>query len=384
MTELVKIKPLSRFGSIFRNRQLIAIFLAGLFLRLSLVVLIRDYEPDSLVRFSIAAQLAKNPLAIYVNGVFLPFFQYLVSILILLGGNLTSVRLMSVAFGSLTIIPVYQMSVQISKARRIANICATLIALNPILIVYSSFAMSESLYVLLATLVAYFFITKRYTWAIAPLTLAVLTRYESWVLLPVILLFFTLKDKRFSSQKQIPVLVSSIAIVGWLWINKQYFNDPLIFLHNLGAINLPYNFDVPTIWGVPESLRGVFGFALYPLIYPFIYLPIISPLLYWKAISLGKNNISASFMLSILVVYDAFLTVTQVLHASWGWGRHFLPLIPFYVTLASACIPSSLNNKKLLAILTANILISAFFVYLQVSTESAFLSPELYLICMHM
>jgi len=366
---------LSDPASILKDRRLIFIFLAGLLLRLSLSVLIKDYEPDSYVRFSIGEQLAKNPFAIYSNNVFLPFFQYLVSFLILLGGNPTSVRIMSAIAGSLTTVPVYKMSMLISKTKRIADFCTILVALNPILIVYSSLGISESLFVLLLTLAIYLFVARRYAWATIPLTLAVLTRYESWILLPAILLFFVWKDRRFSSKKQIPILVSCIAVVSWLWVNKQYYNDPFFFLHNLGAVNLPYRFDVPTIWGVPESLRGAFGFALYPLIYPFMYVPILWAAVYLRGITEFKNSPSGSFMLLILIVYDAFLTTTQVLHANWGWGRHFLPLIPIYVVLGSACLRPSMSKRKLTVILVLYFLISAVLTYLQVRVESAFLNP---------
>jgi Gpi18-like mannosyltransferase len=375
MKEAVGRSHFSGFISILRDRQLTCIFLVSLLLRLSLVALIKDYELDSYVRFSIGEQLAKNPLAINSNGVFLPFFQYLISFLILLGGNLTTVRVMSAIAGSLTIIPVYKMSMQFSKTKRLAKFCMMLVALNPILIVYSSLAMSESLYVLLVTLSIYSLVIHKYAWATIPLTLAVLTRYESWILLPAIFLFFIWKDKRFSSEKQIPILASCIAIIGWLWINKQYYNDPFVFLHNLGAVNLPYRFDVATVWSIPESLRGVFNLALYPLIYPVMYVPIISALLYLKATSLSKSNPPASLMITICLVYNMLLTITQMLHANWGWGRHFLPLIPIYTILGGACFSHSASTRKLLLTAIASVSISTVLVYLQVAAESAFLNP---------
>jgi hypothetical protein len=344
-------------------------------LRILLVASIKDYEPDSYIRFAIGETLAKNPSAIYSNGVFLPFFQYVVSVIIMIGGNLTSVRIMSALVGSLVTIPVHEMSMKISNNKFLANFCAALVSLNPILIVYSSLAVSESLFVFLVTLTIYFFVTQRYVWASVPLALAVLTRYESWVLLPAISLYFAVKERRSFLEKQIPILVSCLAIVGWLWVNKQYYGDPFFFLKNLGALNLPYRFDVPTVWGVPEALRGVFGFALYPLIYPFMYVPILSAILYLRGTSLVKNSYSSSLMLFVFVVYDMFLTVTQVIHANWGWGRHFLPLIPLYVVLGSACLRPSMTKREFALILVLSLSISAVLTYLQVAVESAFLSP---------
>lgn len=137
------------FASFIEDRWFVFIFLAGLLLRLLLVVSIRDYEPDSYIRFTIGEKLAKNPFAIYSNGVFLPFFQYVVAIIIIFGGNPTSVRIMSAIVGSLVTIPVYKMSIVISKNKFLANFCAVLVGLNPILVVYGSLAMSESLFVLL-------------------------------------------------------------------------------------------------------------------------------------------------------------------------------------------------------------------------------------------
>lgn len=365
----------SGFASFIRDNWLVLIFLVGLLLRIFLVVSMKDYEPDSYIRFGMGEKLAKTPFAIYNNGVFLPFFQYVVAVLVYFGGNLTSVRIMSAIVGSLLTIPVYKMSFLISKNKVLANFCAVLVSLNPVLVVYGSLAMSESLFVLLVSLTVYLLAARRYAWASIPLTLAVLTRYESWVLLPAIPLYFVFKERRSFLEKLIPVLVSCIAIVGWLWVNKLYFNDPFFFLKNVGALNLPYRYDVPTVWGVPAVLRGVFGFVLYPLVYPLMYVPVLSMVLYLRRASSVKSSYAGSFMLFILIVYDAFLTVTQVLHASWGWSRHFLPLIPLYVVLGSACLRPSITKRKLVLILVLSLSISAVVTYLQVSVESAFLSP---------
>jgi hypothetical protein len=106
-----------------------------------------------------------------------------------------------------------------------------------------------------------------------------------------------------------------------------------------------------------------------------MYIPILSAILYIRGASSVKNSYPGSFMLFMLIVYDTFLTVTQALHANWGWSRHFLPLIPLYVVLGSACLRPSIPKRKLALIVALSLSISAAVTYLQVTVESAFLSP---------
>jgi 4-amino-4-deoxy-L-arabinose transferase-like glycosyltransferase len=366
---------MKRITPSLKNKPCICITALALILRLMLVFSITDYEPDSYVRFRIGEQLARNPLAVSLNGVFLPFFQYVGAFVVFLGGSMITVRLLSAVAGALTIPVTYRLSLLVSRSRRIAAFSALLIAVNPFMIIYGSFGVSESIYVLMLLSALYLMASERLATSSIPLALAVLTRYESWVLTPAILLFRLWKDKKISIEKHLPVLASCAAIVGWLWLNKMYYGDAFFFVHHSGAVGFPYSYDVPTVWGVPESVKVVWGLLLYPAIYPFIYVPILSGYALCKAPLLAKNSPSVKFLLFVLLNYTAFLTITQILHISWGWGRHFLPLIPIYTILGCACISTSISKKKLLLTAIVSVSISTVLVYWQVVIESAFLSP---------
>ena len=358
---------------IFRNRLYAIICLISFIARLLLVMLIQDYEPDSYIRFHIGQQIAKNPYAIYSNGAFLPFYQYLIALLVVLGGDLYSVRLMSAFAGSLLVLIVYKTSFLVHKSERTAILSMILASFNPLLLLYSAFAMSEAVYSFLLLLAFYLLLKHQFILASFPLVLSVLTRYESWVLMPTMLLFFMWKEKTFSAKKYIPLLASCNAIVWWLLINKLNYNDPFFFMHYLGRMDLPQNFDVTAIWGIPEIFRSAFGAILYPVIYPFMYAPVLSAQVYKKLRSLNRTNLQTSFLVTMLVSYTASLTVTKILHINWGWGRHFLPLIPLHIILGTFCFSHIKKTKILLCITLSNIIISAFLTYLQVSTEYAFL-----------
>jgi len=112
-----------------------------------------------------------------------------------------------------------------------------LFALNPNMLYLQSLAMTEAIFAC-AVLITLYASLKDRAWLAGPGLLAgALTRYEGWILIPFVVLYFFWRDRRAG------IVVGLIASVGplyWLGHNFVFHGDPLDFYHGVGSAKWVY------------------------------------------------------------------------------------------------------------------------------------------------
>ena len=112
-----------------------------------------------------------------------------------------------------------------------------LFALNPNMLYLQSIAMTEAIFVCAVLLTLYASLKQRPWLAGFGLLAANMTRYEGWLLIPAVVLYFFFRDRRAA------ILVGLIASIGpayWLVHNLYYYSDPLEFYRGVGSAKWIY------------------------------------------------------------------------------------------------------------------------------------------------
>ena len=112
-----------------------------------------------------------------------------------------------------------------------------LFALNPNMLYMQSLAMTEAIFVSAVLLALYASLKERPWLAGLALLAATMTRYEGWILIPAVVLYFFWRDRRAGF---IVGLIASIGPVYWLGHNYYYYGDPLEFYRGVGSAKWIY------------------------------------------------------------------------------------------------------------------------------------------------
>ena len=112
-----------------------------------------------------------------------------------------------------------------------------LFALNPNMLYLQSLAMTEAIFVCAVLLTLYASLKDRAWLAGVGLLAGTLTRYEGWILIPFVVLYF------FWRSRLAGIVVGLIASAGplyWLGHNYAFHGDPLDFYHGVGSAKWIY------------------------------------------------------------------------------------------------------------------------------------------------
>jgi len=112
-----------------------------------------------------------------------------------------------------------------------------LFALNPNMLYLQSLAMTEAIFVCAVLLTLYASMKDRAWLAGAGLLAATMTRYEGWVLIPFVVLYFFWRDRRAGL---VVGLIASIGPVYWLGHNYVFHGDALDFYRGVGSAKWIY------------------------------------------------------------------------------------------------------------------------------------------------
>lgn len=272
-----------------------------------------DY--DELYRFEVAKSVGFSLK--YVNSlIWLPIYQFIIALL----RDLLLLRLFSVFCVVIASVVVKRVS-GVLWGKKVAADTGVFYVLNPLIILYGSIALPESLTTLLLVTFTYFFSVKKHVLASFVLCLAVLTSYTAWVLIPFVLFYAFLKKEKTLVSYVFPI----IFLVWWGFVNFQFTNNPLNF------VSLAHFYYVALTRQLPMFANTPFSFLLFTVVYP------ISFTFPFYIYCFRKPKMVDVYVLSVYFVFSSvvLLVVGQVLGYVFGWARYFIPLIPFILTLGS-------------------------------------------------
>ncbi len=112
-----------------------------------------------------------------------------------------------------------------------------LFALNPNMLYLQSLAMTETIFVCAVLLTLYASLKDRPGLAGLGLLAGTMTRYEGWILIPAVVVYFFWRDRRAGFAVG---LIASLGPLYWLGHNYYYYGDPLEFYRGVGSAKWIY------------------------------------------------------------------------------------------------------------------------------------------------
>jgi len=296
-----------------------------------------DYE--EYYRFEVACSVGFS-LKYVRSLIWLPVYQFITAVF----RDLVLLRLFSVFCVIATFYFVKRLS-GVLWGGDVAVATGVFYVLNPLVMLYGSIALSESLATLLLVVFAYFFGVKKHVIASFVLGLAVLTSYTAWVFVPFVLFYAFLKREKETVSYVFPI----VFLVWWGLVNFQLAKNPLNF------VDLAQFYYAVLTQQLPMFANTSFSLLLFTIVYP------MSFTFPFYIYCFHKPKMSEAYILSVYFVFSSMvlLVAGQALGYVFGWARYFIPLMPFILTLGSNSVHGS-KHKRLM--------ITAYFVLSLVST----------------
>jgi hypothetical protein len=302
--------------------------------RVALVGLGPDPDSDAYGHHGIARQILVAPGDLSVHWVWLPLFHYAQTLLVVLGGTMTTVRFVNVAVWCAVPLLLFGYLGRGAGAFIAAIVCAAC----PIGMQMATTAQPEPLFCLLVLASIAAFDARRHLLSALLLAAAAMLRYKAWAVVPamaVVLLWDQRRARKSRAVARPPsawvvVAIPAVAIFAWAaarhavegghWFafvtqTREFANDALKTKSSLdgGATMLLgdllfYSVRVP--W-------HIFGWAL--LLAPF------------GVVRTAKRH-GATFVLGSLACHG-FLELSWIMRSTLGLFRHFVVMVPFYSAL---------------------------------------------------
>ncbi len=246
---------------------------------------------------------------------------------------------LGILFSSFTIIYLFLLLQEAKTNSKVNYLIVFILILNPIFIFNSTTGMDTSLFTFLTTATIYYFIKyyKELNFKIfVILTLLILARSESFIIISTIILFTVIKEKFINKNPEINkylyfYLIYAIILLMLMTIFRQIYFDSMI----PNTLKAKSGFEIQQIiGGVEYTLRSyklIFGGTGILLIIPFLY-----------SIKNAKNNDTIIISLLIIIVYT--LSIIFVGGDHFEFGRYFMPVIPFILILIGKGLEDIINS----------------------------------------
>ncbi len=321
------------------------LFIAGLIY----IFVFPDFDTDAYAHHCISREIYLGNTNLSINWVWLPLFHYMQVAMIAIGLTMQSLRFFNLAITF--IIPLvlfFRLNKKEDKELSYSEsfIASLICMLFPILILMGTTAQPEPLFCLIILIFAISFVEKKYFVSSLFLTLAVLWRYEAWILPPLIIglvlwgYFFKRPDFLKKLQSPKPILSTLLPLIAMaIWIVARHNSDGIWFgfiFVTQGFANEVLKVSSSFDSGILQFIRDV---LYYPLIVPYYLAGPLVILAYFgiKRTMQRQHYIWVIFYSFILL----FLTITWIKKSSLGLHRHFNVLVPFYSVLLVNGIPSA-------------------------------------------
>ncbi len=307
-------------------------------LRLGLVLAGPDTDSDAYGHAMAARHVLNNPGDLTVHWVWLPLWHWVGALLALLGGAITSARLLNVALSIAPPLLLARLLRRTTGDEALATLAGCLLALMPLGLGLGSSGQPEPLFLLLSlgSLVAWY--EQRFALAGLALGVATLCRYEAWVMPPV---FLALAWQRRSTPREavrasLAWVLPGLFILAWCAVHWHAVGEPLLFLRENRAFAIDASQKLGFPWGrEPHRLLMAIW---YPLVIPASELRWFLPGALVGVAQVARRlppRLPAA-MLGAGAVVVAFLSYGWVNRLNLGLFRHFYSITPLLATLTAA------------------------------------------------
>ena len=354
---------------------LLTLMLVGFLLRIALLTTFPFREDEAIYSFWALHITRVDPLMLTVWPDKPPVFLWLLGgTFSILGAGEAQARLLNVAASILTV-PVLAATARTLWGKKTALLCVLLFALNPFAISFSATAFTDPLLVLFGVLAVHAAVTRRSFWAGVWLSLAIMTKQQGILYIPLILaLIWQLKPSSpMAAIRHHPIISSSQRLL------VSSFGAALVLIPTLLWDAARWHV-APSPWDL--SVRNYGGFALAPLAdWPtrlaewgallwyftgsaWVWGCAVMMTIFWLVGALrrqGDDQTSSHHLIIVSLWCLTFLafhlaTTTQI------WDRYLLPLTPFFALGMAAVLVRTLslmpgNRTQLAAVVLAAMLL---------------------------
>ncbi|VVB51979.1 Uncharacterised protein [uncultured archaeon] len=308
--------------------------LAIAFLLMVCLLALPNIDYDSQFRLHVATDFPFRMEYVH-SQTFLPVYQFLLAI----ADSITALRIVSIGCVLISAIFIDKI-MQVFCEKKVAQRVAALFLFNPLILLYGSLAMSESLATLIAIATIYLYVRDHYKASAVALTLGVLTSYWIWVFTP----FFLLKGMKEKKFKYVWFTYPIVAIVAWGIINYTFGQSPIHFVDMTQTI---YQELAPKI-----SLDAIEQTSMFLFVFPMAFTLGVF-LFSCKAMLHSFKNRMHNRLQTVLVyfaiLYTALLSLGTYFGFIFAWGRYFIPLIPTFLMLgAPAMLATETRHRRIL------------------------------------
>lgn len=348
------VKLLSRIDHEKGRRVILAlIFLSAFLLRLAVFSLTIDVPGDGPSRAAIAYAWSKAP-SCQLYGVWLPGHSYLAGLFSFFFENpLSSARLFNVMLGTITL-PLFYLLIRKVYDPATALISTSILAFLPLHIGLSASSLSEVSFALEIIAGTFFLVTASETdtakkqavyvaASILSLCMAVMTRYEAWMFIPVFPLYYFWKTRKIRAS----ILIIAVLMVFpsiWTVNNYLYLGAPFEGFTSASARSYgaqPAN--------LSDAITTIIRKARYHLGWPVSVLAVLG--LAIQFLQTAKRNIDAKKMLYILIacIFWAGVLAYAMARGRALYDRYllfaFILCLPFSALPLSSLISFSGHHK---------------------------------------
>ncbi|MDH5533146.1 MAG: glycosyltransferase family 39 protein [Candidatus Pacebacteria bacterium] len=301
-----------------------------------------------------------------ITNTWLPLHFSLLNILSSFNLNIfTSQRIVTSIFSILSIYSLYLYSKEVFKDQKVAILSGVIFGLLPLRIILSTQTLSETTF-LFFFILAMLFLIKRHTtknllFFMILFNLSAAIRFESWLIIPLIILYLILNNKINKNIKFLYFLSLLLFPITWI-INNFKDNGTLFYFFN-NKYNIAQRTTINEFYNLNLSIKAWEGQLLQLFPIEILIITIFSYKYLFKKLTLKK---AFSYFLPI---YLYIILILQVFLGTMEWFPHryllipltfLIPILANYLIIVSKKIIKAYkkNNKKYLFILIGLIIIS--------------------------
>jgi 4-amino-4-deoxy-L-arabinose transferase-like glycosyltransferase len=258
------------------RRELLLLTAVVLVVRLVAFFLTQNVYGDAISRVELGEQWAAHPHWIWAFGdgawQFGPLHLYLLGVASMLWSSREHAgRVVSLVAGVATTVPLWFLCRKLYDARAARFSCLVL-AFWGMHIQFSTTAASEALSLLLLTACLAFFAHEWWPAAGAALTLACATRYDVWMLIPVLAVALGVR-RRYRDAAVFGALALAFPLT-WLIGNARFHGDAQYPAHYINAFHRTWFAENEAFWGVLR--HRTLNLFFWPLVAAFTLTPIVA------------------------------------------------------------------------------------------------------------
>jgi hypothetical protein len=298
-----------------------------------------DFDTDAYAHHCIAREVYLNPLNLNIHWVWLPLVHYIQIPFIALGLSMQVFRYLNLFIVLLIPLVLYRfLATFLPEDEKDVKIFISLAIciLTPILILMGTTAQPEPLFCLMILLFGFYFTGKKYFLSSVFLTVAVMLRYEAWII-PAVIIILYLSLYLFSKSKNnlypgskwiISLLLPVIAMLAWTILRR--ISEGVWF----GFVLTTNNFANDVLQSSSSFQGGITGFLYdlfyYPVIIPYFF---YGPLIILAYLGIKKFYKFNSVIFLIYLSLLSFISLSWIKKSSLGLHRHFMVIVPFAAVL---------------------------------------------------